>query len=152
MAAILLGGIALVLVLFFIRAFIDAEPKALAKGVRQVLAGVLALAAVFLLLRESILGAVLLGIVAWAVFRGGDVWPGRWFLRRRRPPSADASSPNRTGMSRAEALAVLGLAEGAGADEIHAAHHRMMQQYHPDHGGSDYLASKINEARDVLLG
>ncbi|SRR5579885_83485 len=57
-----------------------------------------------------------------------------------------------TGMSRAEALKVLGLSEGATADDIRAAHKKLMKQVHPDRGGSDYLASKINEAKDVLLG
>ena len=41
----------------------------------------------------------------------------------------------------------------AGADDeaIKAAHHRLMKQLHPDHGGTDYFAAKINRARDVLL-
>ena len=50
-----------------------------------------------------------------------------------------------------EAYAILGLAPGADAEAVKAAHHRLMKQLHPDHGGSDYLASKINRARDVLL-
>jgi hypothetical protein len=50
-----------------------------------------------------------------------------------------------------EAYAILGLAPGADAAAIKAAHHRLMKQLHPDHGGTDYLASKINRARDVLL-
>jgi hypothetical protein len=55
-------------------------------------------------------------------------------------------------MTREEALAVLGLAEGASAEEIRAAHRRLMRGAHPDQGGSDWLAARINEARDVLLG
>jgi DnaJ domain len=50
-----------------------------------------------------------------------------------------------------EAYEILGLAPGADADAIKAAHHRLMKQLHPDHGGTDYLATKINRARDVLL-
>ena len=50
-----------------------------------------------------------------------------------------------------EAYAILGLRPGADAEAIKAAHHRLMKQLHPDHGGSDYFAAKLNRARDVLL-
>lgn len=54
-------------------------------------------------------------------------------------------------MSRAEALEILELDSSASKDDIKSAHRQLMKKFHPDHDGSDYMAAKLNEAKDLLL-
>ena len=69
--------------------------------------------------------------------------------REHRGPRPDTSSD---AMSENEARAMLGVGEDATREEIVKAHRRLIQRLHPDRGGSDYLAAKINTAKDLLLG
>lgn len=85
----------------------------------------------------------------------------RAYLERVYGESEQAGADSDTGagnmatngkMTRHEAYEVLGLEPGASREDVIAAHRRLMQKLHPDRGGSDYLAAKINAAKKVLLG
>ena len=80
------------------------------------------------------------------------------YLQRARPgwrpadgASGGADDFDEPAMSAATAARILGVRPDAAAEEVRAAHRALAQKLHPDRGGSDYLARKINQARDVLL-
>ena len=81
------------------------------------------------------------------------------YLDRRHPDwreenseaSESSRSPRTSAMGRAEAIQILGLREGFTKSEIKQAHRRLISGMHPDHGGSNFLAAQINQAKDVLL-
>ena len=65
-----------------------------------------------------------------------------WLVMRAMKPAA---------MPRAEAAKLLGVADDAAADAVIEAHRRLIAKVHPDSGGNDELAARINAARDRLL-
>ncbi len=71
--------------------------------------------------------------------------------RWRELQGANARSDGKAQITVSEAYNVLGLSPGATRADIQQAHRELMKRFHPDQGGSNYLAAKINEAKDVLL-
>jgi DnaJ family protein C protein 19 len=55
-------------------------------------------------------------------------------------------------MTRKEAALILSVKEGSNEEEIKSAHRKMMRINHPDNGGSTFISTKINEAKNTLLG
>jgi hypothetical protein len=89
--------------------------------------------------------------VSGLVLAGPLIW--RWWKEHAAAPRDPAGAQRRPGpMSRAEALDVLGLTDPVSDADVRAAWVRLMRVAHPDSGGSDWLAARVNHAKDVLLG
>lgn len=153
---LVLGGLTLFLFLGGLRAF----ERASVSSIKALGAWILALGGISLalLLILSGRGGVALGAFAlfgpliwrqWQIYRMGS---GAGPQRSQQRQQQQRSPPRRGNMTPEEAYQVLGLQPGASEAEIRAAHHRLMRTAHPDSGGSDWLAARINQARDVLLG
>ncbi|MGV6800398.1 MAG: DnaJ domain-containing protein [bacterium] len=99
--------------------------------------------------------SIILTLIAIAM-TGIGLWRDRMLAGLREDPEsgakqrASASTPTGT-MTRNEALQVLGLSSQASDEDIETAWRKLIAQIHPDKGGTDYLAAKINEAKAVLL-
>jgi len=75
-----------------------------------------------------------------------------YLVNRFGGPSTNSGTAGRNSgdMNVEEALQVLGLTGTPTKDEITRAYRKVMQQLHPDRGGSEYFAAKVNQAREVL--
>ena len=134
------------------------------KGMFWGLVGLLGVIATLLVVtgRLHILGAVFAALMP-LFYRGWRAFQ-LWLLWRRIRNAGSGGgeqggggrqrqSSGRSGgrMSVGEARKVLNVAPDAGRAEINRAYKRLIQRVHPDRGGSDALASRVNEAREVLL-
>ena len=75
----------------------------------------------------------------------------RWSEDAQGDAAAGRSAASSGKMSEQEAYQILGLEAGASADDIGRAHRTLMKKFHPDQGGSTYLAARINEAKEILI-
>lgn len=99
-------------------------------------------------------GVLLLEAYLDRQFRG---WREGGPNRHQKDQSHDERQQSRTwherrhAMTVNEAYDVLGLKAGANQVEIRSAHRKLMMKFHPDQGGSTYLAARINQAKEILL-
>ncbi|MBV8913734.1 MAG: hypothetical protein JOZ05_11935 [Acetobacteraceae bacterium] len=146
MVMLALGLATLLLLLWAVWAFSRASVASIKALIAWIAAfGGLSLAVMLLLTGRgpaAISGLVLLGPLAWNWWKGASAHQ-----------TGPRPSPRRPGpMSRAEALEVLGLTDPVSDSDVRAAWVRLMRVAHPDGGGSDWLAARVNQAKDVLLG
>lgn len=73
------------------------------------------------------------------------------FLNGLRQKQQSQHTPPNQSNDVAKALQIFGLENVKTEEEVIQRHRELMQKNHPDRGGSDYLASQINEAKEVLL-
>jgi hypothetical protein len=159
-ASLLIGVVALAIILWFMHKYVQANPRGMAWLLQK--GGGLAalLAAAFLTVRGQFIAALPLGLMGFGLLGWmpqlslGD--PNRGGAGRREDAHDGANARQRAGpgagkMTEEEAYQVLGLQPGASAEDIGQAYRSLMKKLHPDQGGTTYLATRINEAKDVLL-
>ena len=143
---LLLGGLVLFLLLGGMRAF----ERASVTSIKSLFVWISALGGLSLALLLILTGKG--GIALGALTLFGPLLYRKWQASRGQRIGSGAQRRSSGAMTREEAYEVLGLHPGATETDIREAHRRLMRGAHPDAGGSDWLAARINQARDILLG
>lgn len=122
---------------------------------------------IFCLLILVTIALALSGRISWIIAAGAALLPiakfiflflwrslpfiQMWMRSRRLKEGRNTPSQKNDALTESEALEILGLKPGPSDEEIVQAHRELMQKIHPDRGGSNYMATKLNLARDLLL-
>lgn len=149
MAYLLLGAVAVIALLLVSRSLSRLSRRAL------ILTGWIS---VLILAITAVVIFVMAGRFALAAPAGAvALWGMRAYLLARQikanagGKSQNAPSKAHTAMDKAEALEILGLEATASPADIEAAYKSLIVKNHPDQGGTDWLAARLNEARSILL-
>lgn len=87
-----------------------------------------------------------IGYTVWRLYAGHKATSGG-----RQSGTNNGRSAAQTNLSREEALEILGLADPVTEDDVQSKYRKLMAKAHPDAGGSKWMASQLNAARDRLL-
>ncbi|MCE3233014.1 MAG: Heat shock protein DnaJ domain protein [Rickettsiaceae bacterium] len=154
MLFLLIGFVIFITFIFIIKGLSSPNPQIVKKAYKNTMI-VLAIIMVFILLRFgqpliALLITIIVTIGPYMVrlFQTGMAL--KMFHDWLNKKQAKDPTPL-TKMTREEALEVLGLKEGCTRQEIETAYKNLMKKNHPDAGGSEYFAVKLNQARDLLL-
>ena len=160
MGSALIGLAALLIILWFMHKYVQANPRGMAWLLQKGGGVAVLIAAGLLTMRGQLVAALPLALMGFGLLGWMPLSMGGYFDRGGAGRGEDAqhgadarqrAAPGSGKMTEEEAYQILGLQPGAGAEEIGHAYRSLMKKLHPDQGGTTYLATRINEAKDVLL-